>query len=52
VVFNDWLLTKFRANLRRMAQENCVDTIVHDLEDLAAGTPPTRHLRHAAAPAV
>ena len=50
VVFNDWLLNKFRGNLRRMARENCIDTIVHDLEDLAAGTPPTRHLRRAPSP--
>jgi len=50
IIFNDWLLNKFRANLRRMAHENSIDTIVHDLEDLAAGTPPTRHLRHTPAP--
>ncbi len=50
VVFNDWLLNKFRGNLRRMAVENCIDTIVHDLEDLAAGTPPSRHLRRAPSP--
>lgn len=49
VIFNDWLLNKFRANLHRMSQENCIETIVHDLEDLAAGTPPARHLRHAPA---
>jgi UDP-N-acetylglucosamine--N-acetylmuramyl-(pentapeptide) pyrophosphoryl-undecaprenol N-acetylglucosamine transferase len=52
VAFNDWLLAKFRTNLRRMAQENAIETLVHDLEDLAAGTPPARHLRHAPAPAV
>jgi UDP-N-acetylglucosamine--N-acetylmuramyl-(pentapeptide) pyrophosphoryl-undecaprenol N-acetylglucosamine transferase len=45
VIFNDWLLNKFRGNLRRMSRENCIDTIVHDLEALAAGTPPPRHLR-------
>jgi len=50
VVFNDWLLNKFRGNLRRMSRENSIETIVHDLEDLAAGTPPTRHLRRAPAP--
>ncbi len=49
VIFNDWLLNKFRANLHRMSLENCIETIVHDLEDLAAGTPPARHLRHAPA---
>ena len=51
VIFNDWLLAKFRGNLRRMSHENCIDTIVHDLEDLASGAPPPpRHLRHAPAP--
>ncbi len=50
VVFNDWLLNKFRGNLRRMSRENCIDTIVEDLEELAAGTPPSRHLRRAPSP--
>ncbi len=45
VLFNDWLLSKFRVNLHRMSQENSIDTIVHDLEDLAAGSPPPRPLR-------
>ena len=49
LIFNDWLLNKFRANLHRMAQENRIDPLVHDLEDLASGTPPARHLRHAPA---
>ncbi len=48
-IFNDWLLNKFRGNLRRMAQENSIEVIVQDLEQLAAGTPPPRHLRHAPA---
>ncbi len=52
VIFNDWLLNKFRTNLHRMSQENTIDTIVHDLEDLAAGTPPPRHLRHTPAASV
>ena len=50
IIFNDWLLNKFRLNLHRMSRENSIDIIVHDLEDLAAGTPPTRHLRHSPAP--
>lgn len=50
IIFNDWLLNKFRTNLHRMSQENSIDTIVHDLEDLASGTPPPRHLRHTPAP--
>lgn len=52
VLFNDWLLNKFQDNLHRMARENSVETIVHDLELLAAGIPPTRHLRHAPEPAL
>jgi UDP-N-acetylglucosamine--N-acetylmuramyl-(pentapeptide) pyrophosphoryl-undecaprenol N-acetylglucosamine transferase len=39
IIFNDWLLSKFHANLHRMSQENIIDTIVHDLEDLASGPP-------------
>ena len=50
VIFNDWLLNKFRGNLHRMSQENSIDVIVQDLEDLATGTPPKRHLRHTPAP--
>ncbi|HVZ63072.1 MAG TPA: UDP-N-acetylglucosamine--N-acetylmuramyl-(pentapeptide) pyrophosphoryl-undecaprenol N-acetylglucosamine transferase [Lacunisphaera sp.] len=45
VIFNDWLLNKFRVNLRRMAQENSIEVIVRDLEDLAARTPPASRLR-------
>lgn len=43
IIFNDWLLSKFHTNLHRMSQENSIDTIVHDLEDLASGPP--RELR-------
>ena len=49
VIFNDWLLNKFRVNLHRMAHENSIETIVHDLEDLAS-RPPPRPLRPAPAP--
>jgi UDP-N-acetylglucosamine--N-acetylmuramyl-(pentapeptide) pyrophosphoryl-undecaprenol N-acetylglucosamine transferase len=48
-IFNDWLLNKFRTNLRRMEQENSIEVIVRDLEELASGVTPTRHLRHAPA---
>jgi UDP-N-acetylglucosamine--N-acetylmuramyl-(pentapeptide) pyrophosphoryl-undecaprenol N-acetylglucosamine transferase len=51
VIFNDWLLNKFRTNLHRMSQENTIDTIVHDLEDLTA-RPPPRDLRPAPAASV
>ncbi len=50
VLFNDWLLNKFRDNLCRMSRANSIDTIVHDLEQLAARIPPARHLRHTPAP--
>ncbi len=50
VIFNDWLLNKFRGNLHRMSHENSIETIVHDLEDLATGTPPAGHLRTASVP--
>lgn len=47
VLFNDWLLNKFRENLHRMAQENSTSLIVQDLEELAQRIPPRRHHRHA-----
>lgn len=50
VLFNDWLVNKFRDNLHRMAQADAVDTIVHDLEELASRQPPRRHVRHTPAP--
>ena len=50
VVFSDWLLNKFRANLRRMSEENCIDNLALDLEALASGTPPPRQLRSAPQP--
>jgi UDP-N-acetylglucosamine--N-acetylmuramyl-(pentapeptide) pyrophosphoryl-undecaprenol N-acetylglucosamine transferase len=50
VLVNDWLLNKFRENLRRMARENSIETIVQDLEELARGEPPRRHTRHSPAP--
>ena len=48
VIFNDWMLNKFRGNLRRMSHENSIEIIVHDLEDLATGKGITRKLRPAA----
>lgn len=41
VMFNDWLLRKFRANLQRMDHANSLDLILGDLEELAraAGRP-------------
>jgi UDP-N-acetylglucosamine--N-acetylmuramyl-(pentapeptide) pyrophosphoryl-undecaprenol N-acetylglucosamine transferase len=49
-IFNDGLLKKFRDNLRRMAQENCIDILVHDLEEFARRSPPPPALRPAPAP--
>jgi UDP-N-acetylglucosamine--N-acetylmuramyl-(pentapeptide) pyrophosphoryl-undecaprenol N-acetylglucosamine transferase len=37
-IFNDWLLRKFRGNLRRMDRTNSLDLMIRDLENLA-GTP-------------
>jgi UDP-N-acetylglucosamine--N-acetylmuramyl-(pentapeptide) pyrophosphoryl-undecaprenol N-acetylglucosamine transferase len=36
VIFNDWLLRKFRANLQRMDRANLLDLILDDLEELAS----------------
>jgi UDP-N-acetylglucosamine--N-acetylmuramyl-(pentapeptide) pyrophosphoryl-undecaprenol N-acetylglucosamine transferase len=36
VIFNDWLLRKFRANLQRMDRANLLDLILDDLEGLAS----------------
>jgi UDP-N-acetylglucosamine--N-acetylmuramyl-(pentapeptide) pyrophosphoryl-undecaprenol N-acetylglucosamine transferase len=48
VIGNEWLLAKFRVNLRRMAQENTIETIVRDLERLAAHPGRADALRPAA----
>lgn len=39
-IFNDWLLQKFRGNLRRMDRANSLETILRDLEALAGSEPP------------
>jgi len=49
-IFNDGLLKKFRDNLRRMSQENCIDILVHDLEEFARRSPPAPALHPAPAP--
>jgi len=45
VLFNDSLINKFRNNLRRMSEENTIETMVRDLEELAradqSGSPST-----------
>ena len=40
IIFNDWLLRKFRGNLRRMDRANSLDLMLRDLETLAAPPPP------------
>lgn len=40
VLFNDSLINKFRNNLRRMSEENTIETMVHDLEELARRDKP------------
>lgn len=52
MVFNDWLLNKFRTNLRRMAQESSVEIIVNDLEALTTGFSLERQPRPAPAASV
>ncbi len=42
VIFNDWLLRKFRGNLRRMDRANPLDVMLRDLEDLLAAAPAAR----------
>jgi UDP-N-acetylglucosamine--N-acetylmuramyl-(pentapeptide) pyrophosphoryl-undecaprenol N-acetylglucosamine transferase len=37
LIFNDWLLRQFRANLRRMDRSNSLDLMLNDLERLAKG---------------
>jgi UDP-N-acetylglucosamine--N-acetylmuramyl-(pentapeptide) pyrophosphoryl-undecaprenol N-acetylglucosamine transferase len=45
VIFNDWLLGKFRANLQRMDRANSLDVILNDLEELALPASPPRPQR-------
>ncbi|MGH7944152.1 MAG: UDP-N-acetylglucosamine--N-acetylmuramyl-(pentapeptide) pyrophosphoryl-undecaprenol N-acetylglucosamine transferase [Opitutaceae bacterium] len=42
VIFNDWLLRKFRGNLQRMDRANSLDLMLRDLEELAGGEQPER----------
>jgi len=43
VIFNDWLINKFRANLQRMDSANSIDDMLNDLEELT-GTKPDHAL--------
>ena len=45
LVFNDWLLHKFRDNLHRMDQENSLEAMIDDLQSLAGqGASPRPRL--------
>ena len=37
VIFNDWLLRKFRGNLQRMDRANSLDLMLADLEEISGG---------------
>jgi UDP-N-acetylglucosamine--N-acetylmuramyl-(pentapeptide) pyrophosphoryl-undecaprenol N-acetylglucosamine transferase len=39
VIFNDWLLRKFRGNLQRMDRANSLALMLDDLESIVAGPP-------------
>jgi UDP-N-acetylglucosamine--N-acetylmuramyl-(pentapeptide) pyrophosphoryl-undecaprenol N-acetylglucosamine transferase len=39
IVFNEWLLQKFRANLKRMDRLNALELMVGDLEEIAGAGP-------------
>lgn len=41
MIFNDWLLSRFRTNLQRMDRANSLDLMLRDLEDLTL-TPSAR----------
>ena len=46
VIFNDWLLRKFRSNLQRMDRANSLDLMLGDLEGIARGETQERsHVR-------
>ena len=49
VIFNDWLLRKFRGNLRRMDRANSLELMLRDLEEIVA---PKRNSLPAAHPIV
>lgn len=49
VIFNDWLLRKFRGNLQRMDRVSSLDLLLRDIEDLAARPGVADHVRPATA---
>ena len=40
IIFNDWLLRKFRGNLRRMDRANSLELMLRDLEEIIAPLGP------------
>lgn len=40
LIFNDWLLSQFRSNLKRMDRSNSLDSILEDLEAIARPREP------------
>lgn len=49
VIFNDWLLRKFRGNLQRMDRVSSLDLLLRDIEEIAARSGVTDHVRPATA---
>lgn len=45
IIYNDWLLQKFRGNLQRMDRENSLDLIVDDLEEICRKARDSRKPR-------
>ncbi len=42
IIFNDWLLRKFRGNLQRMDRANALEFMLADLEEIAPGPTAAR----------
>jgi UDP-N-acetylglucosamine--N-acetylmuramyl-(pentapeptide) pyrophosphoryl-undecaprenol N-acetylglucosamine transferase len=44
-IFNDWLLSRFRENLRRMDREDTLDLLIRDLESFEPSSSPLASAR-------
>lgn len=51
VIFNDWLLQKFRGNLRRMDRANALEVMLGDLEEITSGSKTETPAKTEPAPA-
>ncbi len=49
LIFNDWLLRKFRANLQRMDRANSLDLLLRDLEGMTSPPADPAHVQPATA---